>query len=810
VEKARHQWSLAPSRPGLLFNPPHTDHGPLISPRSPPLPERAVCAHLGIGRVAAAAAAARGAFLILVVAHRFSEEGTAVSWAFLVCPSLRPRSATRGRPQMLWRGWMEAREWCSVGGLTNVAPPLSFSTSPPKNARLFRRARGRVCRACFPAHRCPRRWHCGPCRRVVGRVSCALGWSPGALADKALPSHFPPPPPPPTSTTPCRQPPRVTLLESSGRLGGWLHSRRVGGSGSSSGGGGGGFLFELGCRGIRPVGRGREVMALAEALGLQHQTLVSSPQAKTRYLWVGGALRKVPASLKEALTSPLTRRAPLWGLRDLTAPPRTARTPSSAEGVVGGGGDDDDESVAAFATRRFGPEVADVLLDAVLAGVYAGDAYSLSARSTLSSVWAMAEGHPSGSVIRAAIAAYVKEKRGGGGAGAAPASDPLSSSPFVDVCSSASSVSFLDGTQTLADALAAQLRAMPNVNIIMNARATALRVGEGGRVHVEVAPAAPSSSSSSSSSSASPLPLADSVLSALPAPALAAILPTGTQAGASPCAPAASALRGVPFGSVGIVSLAWRHPASPHRPSSGRSPLLAHDGFGYLVPFRERGPIPTATAAAAAQAVGAGESSSPPPAPAPAPHVLGMTWDSTVFPGQAEDFARTRRHWRAEPRPLPHSLAAADADAPSPHLHAPSGYVGPTSADHVPAHTRASETRVTVMMGGSRWPEVADASEDVLVDQALRAVREQAGIAGVEPSAVLASVARSAIPQYTVGHAARAAAARKGLQEAFGGAVNILGNSLWGVGVADTVAGALEGGRAAAVKVGGGRVSRSE
>jgi hypothetical protein len=59
--------SLAPSRPGLLFDPPHADRGPLnLTVLS--APSRTCSANLGIGRVAAAATAARGAYLILVVA----------------------------------------------------------------------------------------------------------------------------------------------------------------------------------------------------------------------------------------------------------------------------------------------------------------------------------------------------------------------------------------------------------------------------------------------------------------------------------------------------------------------------------------------------------------------------------------------------------------------------------------------------------------------------------------------------------------------------------------------------------------------
>jgi hypothetical protein len=188
--------SLAPSRPGLLFDPPHADRGPLnLTALS--APSRTCSANLGIGRVAAAAAAARGAYLILAVAHRVLEEGTAVSWAFLLCPSFRPRSATRGRPQILWRVWMEAREWCLVWRAHKCCSPSIFPRHPPKKctslpprARLrLPRLRPRTSLSSAAALRAlpPR----GRPRELRPGVVA------GALADKGHSLTFPPPLHPP-------------------------------------------------------------------------------------------------------------------------------------------------------------------------------------------------------------------------------------------------------------------------------------------------------------------------------------------------------------------------------------------------------------------------------------------------------------------------------------------------------------------------------------------------------------------------------------------------------------------------------------
>jgi protoporphyrinogen oxidase len=231
-----------------------------------------------------------------------------------------------------------------------------------------------------------------------------------------------------------------------------------------------------------PLGRGAQALAAVEALGLAPLTLASAPAASKRFLIREHALTPLPGSLPDALRSPLTRDAPRWIWRDLLEP---ALSRAAAVGAAGAGPDApaagseeaDDESVAALIERRFGPAVARTLVDAALSGIYAGDLDALSARAIMPSL-------------------VEAERRGGWGGGGgsvvlglararwAARNDPPSGdapSPFVAACAKASSVSFVDGMETLPRALAAALRGASDgargaVEIFTGARVTRLEV----------------------------------------------------------------------------------------------------------------------------------------------------------------------------------------------------------------------------------------------------------------------------------------------------------------------------------------------
>ncbi|XP_078525294.1 protoporphyrinogen oxidase [Lissotriton helveticus] len=155
--------------------------------------------------------------------------------------------------------------------------------------------------------------------------------------------------------------PKVILVEGSSRLGGWLDSTRTDD----------GAVFEHGPRGIRPAGAvGKNTLSMVSELGLESEILPvkgDHAAAKNRYLYVRNALHKLPSGLWGVLkTVPPFTNALVWcGLRDLTA--RRGTLP--------------DESIHGFVTRRFGKELADIAVDSLCRGVFAGDSRALSVRS---------------------------------------------------------------------------------------------------------------------------------------------------------------------------------------------------------------------------------------------------------------------------------------------------------------------------------------------------------------------------------------------------------------------------------------------
>lgn len=154
---------------------------------------------------------------------------------------------------------------------------------------------------------------------------------------------------------------KVILLEGSSRLGGWMHSTRTDD----------GAVFEHGPRGMRPAGLvGKNALCMVSELGLESDLIAiprSHPAAKNRYLYVRKKLHKMPSSLGGVLRTipPFSRPLFLCGLQDLTAPR----------------GSQEDESVHDFFTRRFGKELADIVVDSLCRGVFAGDCRKLSLRS---------------------------------------------------------------------------------------------------------------------------------------------------------------------------------------------------------------------------------------------------------------------------------------------------------------------------------------------------------------------------------------------------------------------------------------------
>lgn len=174
-------------------------------------------------------------------------------------------------------------------------------------------------------------------------------------------------------------PPNITIYEKQPRVGGWLKSQHVDLQDRS-----GSVLFETGPRNIRPVVPiGLATVALWEDLGLAGNIIVtprSSPAAKKRWLYYPDRLVELPSparGLFRNLWTLFTEPAFKGYMKDLvyemSKPPRS----SSVE----------DESVGEFISRRVNRNLVDKVASAVLHGIYAGDAWQLSARSVLSDAW---------------------------------------------------------------------------------------------------------------------------------------------------------------------------------------------------------------------------------------------------------------------------------------------------------------------------------------------------------------------------------------------------------------------------------------
>jgi oxygen-dependent protoporphyrinogen oxidase len=145
----------------------------------------------------------------------------------------------------------------------------------------------------------------------------------------------------------------VTLYEASGRVGGVIRSVRYDA-----------FLAECGPNSILETSP--KIASLVHDLDLESRRTYSDPAAEKRYLVRDGRPVAMPSSLGGFVRTPLfSPRAKLRLLRE----PFVSRAPVDAE-----------ESIAQFVTRRLGDEFLDHAIDALVAGVYAGEPSRLSVK----------------------------------------------------------------------------------------------------------------------------------------------------------------------------------------------------------------------------------------------------------------------------------------------------------------------------------------------------------------------------------------------------------------------------------------------
>jgi oxygen-dependent protoporphyrinogen oxidase len=290
----------------------------------------------------------------------------------------------------------------------------------------------------------------------------------------------------------------VRVLEASGRPGGVIRSERRDG-----------FLLELGPNTVRP---NPAVWRLLDELNLRDRALLADPRLP-RYIDYEGRLHRLPSSPASLLSSRLLSAG--GKLRLLSEPLR-------------GRGGFPGETVAQFAARRLGREVAERLVAPFVSGIWAGDSerLSLSEAFPMLARWEL-EG---GSIARGGLR-QMRASRGDPAPGPKPPRGLLS---------------FPEGLEELPRALAAELG--ERLHLRRSVRAVGVR---GDRFEVQAG---------------GDTLEADRVVLAAPAPESARLC-------ASFAPEAAAALEAIPYAPVVVLHLSWPRQA----------PRMSLAGFGHLV-----------------------------------------------------------------------------------------------------------------------------------------------------------------------------------------------------------------------------------
>ncbi len=165
---------------------------------------------------------------------------------------------------------------------------------------------------------------------------------------------------------------RVTLLEAGPRLGGKLRSGELAG-----------VPVDLGAESV--LARRPEAVDLAKAVGLG--AALQPPATATAHLWTRGALRPMPRGHVMGVPGDL---GPL-AASGVLSPEGLARI--EAEHALPPAEIGEDVAVGAYVAARLGREVVDRLVEPLLGGVYAGNAYRISMRAAVPQLFEAARTH---------------------------------------------------------------------------------------------------------------------------------------------------------------------------------------------------------------------------------------------------------------------------------------------------------------------------------------------------------------------------------------------------------------------------------
>lgn len=307
----------------------------------------------------------------------------------------------------------------------------------------------------------------------------------------------------------------VLVLERGARPGGKIKSEREHG-----------YLCEWGPNGF--LDKEPATLSLCERLDLARELLPAEAAFDKRYIYRQGRLVEVSAHPLRFFMSPLL--PPAGKLRLICEP----LVPRRREG------EHLDESVASFARRRIGAWGAEILIDAMQSGIYAGDPTRLSVNSCFPRVVEVERQY--GSLVRGMLALKRRRKREGKPAGTTPGAGPTGHL-----------TSFRRGAETLVEALASAL----GPRLRCEARVEAISEASGGyRVHL-------------AGDDGDPI-RADALVLACPAHVTSGLLaPFDGHLG--------RLLAGIEYAPLAVLCLGWRRSQVKH-------PL---DGFGFLAPRRE-------------------------------------------------------------------------------------------------------------------------------------------------------------------------------------------------------------------------------
>ncbi|XP_037533278.1 protoporphyrinogen oxidase, partial [Nematolebias whitei] len=319
----------------------------------------------------------------------------------------------------------------------------------------------------------------------------------------------------------CKSPQvtKVIVLESTSRFGGWLWSSRRSD----------GAVFEHGPRGIRPVGPvGHNTLNMVEDLGLEGEILpvsYSHDASKNRYLYVRGQLHRLPSGI-----SGIFRTVPPF--------PRPLLFNMATEILVKKG-KEEDESIHSFVSRRLGKELADIAVDSLCRGVFAGDSRKLSVRSCFPPFY------------------KAEQKRGSLTLGFLLGSGPtptVSPGPLAQrsMEESWAQWSLRRGMESLPESISVYLQQSGKVQLHREAAVKQIKPSSSGwKVHLEDG-----------------LVFADHIISALPAKALSSVLPIS-------CQTLIQLLQDISAVTVAVVNLEYD------------GSILPVKGFGHLIPSSE-------------------------------------------------------------------------------------------------------------------------------------------------------------------------------------------------------------------------------